>query len=258
MVSDLMRAGARCVVECDLRLVKLLERSFAGAVVVPYCTPPHPRLQQADIDFQIPVGSLARWLRPSLASFPKKSGYLVPDAVKVSRWRERLGVLGEGLKVGICWRSGLARGSRSIYYSQLNQWGPILTLPDIHFINLQYGECGEELREAEGLFGTRLHIWKDMDLKNDQDGLAALMAALDLVISACTAVDSMAGAVGVPTWVLTRGTGDWWSLGTDGCPWNASVRPFACGAMAPWEPVIEAMASELCQLKSGRLCHQES
>jgi tetratricopeptide (TPR) repeat protein len=252
MVSDLMRAGARCVVECDWRLVKLLERSFAGAEVIPYGAPPHPRTQQADIDFQISVGGLARWFRPDLDRFPKKGGYVVPDPVKVSQWKERLDALGEGLKAGICWRSGVTRGSRSMYYSQLNQWGPILTMPEVHFINLQYGECSEELREAERLFGTRMHIWNDMDLKNDQDGLAALISALDLVISAGTAVDSMAGAVGVPTWVLMRSIGDWWSLGTNRCPWSPSVRPFLCGAAAPWEPVIGAIAAELGKVAAAR------
>lgn len=252
MVPDLMRAGAHCVVECDWRLMKLLERSLAGAEVVPYCTPPQPRVQQADIDFQIPVGSLARWLRPSLDRFPNRSGYLVPDPVKVSRWKERLDALGEGLKVGICWRSGMSGGSRSMYYSQLKQWGPILTQRDIHFINLQYGECSEELSGAEGLFATRVHVWKDMDLKNDQDGLAALIAALDLVISAGTAVDCMAGAVGAPTWVLMRSIGDWWGLGTDRCPWNPSVRPFYCGAAAPWEPVIARIALELGEIAASK------
>jgi len=252
MVPDLMRAGARCVVECDWRLVKVLQRSFAGIEIVPNCDPPHARIQQPDIGFQIPAGSLARWLRPNLDSFPKISGYLVPDPIQVTGWRERMSELGEGLKVGICWRSGQARGMRSMFYSQLSQWGPILTLPHIHFINLQYGPCDDELEEAERLFGMRVHVWKDMDLKDDQDGLAALITPLDLVISAGTAVDALAGAVGVPAWVLTRGSGDWWSLGTDHCPWNPSVRAFQCGAAEPWEPMIARMACELGRLAEDR------
>jgi hypothetical protein len=251
MLPDLVRAGAHCVLECDLRLVTLFARSFPDAEVVPDTEPPHPRTRQPDIDFQIPAGSLARWFRSNLDSFPKKSGYLVPDAVEVERWRERLAELGEGLKVGICWRSGITRGMRSIYYSQLNQWGPILTLPDVQFVNLQYGQCAEELKEAEALFGTRINGWQDMDLKDDQDGLAALMSALDLVISAGTAVDALAGAVGVETWVLTRGIGDWWGLGTDRCPWNPSVRAFQCGAAEPWEPMIAIMASELGKMAAS-------
>jgi len=255
MLPDLLRAGARCIVECDLRLLRLFARSFPDAEVVPDTEPPHQRTRQPDIDFQIPAGSLARWFRPSLDSFPDHRGYLIPDPVLAARWKERLAALGEGLKVGICWRSGKFRGMRSVFYSQLNQWGPILTVPGIHFVNLQYDECGEELMEAERLFGTRVHVREDLDLKDDQDGLAALIGSLDVVISGGTAVDALAGAVGVPTWVLTRSIGDWWGLGTRHCPWSPSVRAFLCGAAAGWEPVIESIASELCQLKSSMLCH---
>lgn len=83
--------------------------------------------------------------------------------------------------------------------------------------------------------------------------MAALISTLDLVISAGTAVDAMAGALGVPTWVLMRGCGsDWWGLGTDRCPWSPSVRLFPCGAADPWEPVIARMAAELRGMVSTR------
>lgn len=254
MLPDLIRAGARCIVECDLRLVRLFAHSFPGAEIVPDTEPPHPRTEQPDIDWQIPIGSLARWFRPSLDSFPDHRGYLVPDPARTAEWKGRLAALGDGLKVGICWRSGKTQGMRSMFYLQLNQWGPILTLPGIHFVNLQYGPCADELEEAQRLFGIPVEVWCDMDLKNDQDGLAALIASLDLVISAGTAVDCLAGAVGRPTWVLTRGVSDWWGLGTNHCPWNPSVRTFAAGASDPWEPVIAKMAAELRSLADARSC----
>jgi hypothetical protein len=85
-----------------------------------------------------------------------------------------------------------------------------------------------------------------MDLKDDQDGVAALIPALDLVVSAFTAVVQMAGAVGTPSWVLSHlGAQGWWGLGTDHCPWHPSVRLFSRGAIGAWEPVIETVASEL-------------
>ena len=252
LIPDLMRAGARCVVECQNRLVKLFERSFRGVEIVPMCEPPHPRTQQLDIDYQAPMASLARWYRRRLEDFPEHRGYLVADSSEAARWRERLDALGEGLKVGISWRSGMARGMRSMQYSQLGQWGPILGTTGVHFVNLQYDECREELLEAERLFGVRAAVWSDMDLKNDQDRLAALIASLDLVISAGTAVDQMAGAVGTPTWVLTRGSGDWWSLGTDHCPWYPSVRVFRAGAAEPWGPAVARMGSELNKMAAAR------
>ena len=246
MLPDLLRAGAHCIVECDPRLVTLLERSFPGAEVVPQTVPPHPRTREPGIDFQIPAASLARWLRPSLESFPQRRGYLVPDPARAARWRERIGALGPGLKVGICWRSMLNKDAGALDSTQLNQWGPILTAPGVHFVNLQYDRCDEELREAGRLFGARIHVWDDTDLKNDQEGVAALIPALDLVLSAFTAVAQMAGGVGAPAWVLSHlGVQGWWGLGTDHCPWHPGLRLFPCGITDPWEPVIETVASEL-------------
>jgi hypothetical protein len=249
MLPDLLRAGAHSIVECEPRLVTLFKRSFPGAEVVPQAQPPHPRTRQPGIDFQIPAASLARWLRPSLESFPQRRGYLVPDPARAARWRERIGALGPGLKVGICWRSSRNKDARSLDSTQLNQWGPILTVPGVNFVNLQYDRCDEDLREAERLFGTHIHVWDDMDLKDDQEGVAAMIPALDLVVSAFTAVAQMAGAVGAPAWVLShRGVQGWWGLGTDYCPWHPSVRFFPCEATGTFEPVIETMASELRQL----------
>jgi Flp pilus assembly protein TadD len=250
MLPDLLRAGAHVIVECDPRLVALLKRSFAAEVVAS-TEKPDPRTERPDIDFQVPAGSLPRYFRSSLDCFPQHPGYLVPDAARTATWSRRLSALGAGLKVGICWRSMVAHGARSLYYAQLNQWGPILTIPGVHFVNLQYDQCDEELRGAETLFGIAIHQWEDVDLRLDQEEVAALIASLDLVISAGTAVDQMAGALGRPTWVLTRGSGDWWSLGTDHCPWYPSVRAFHGRGSEPWKPLIERMASELRKMTAA-------
>ena len=252
MLPDLLRAGAHCIVECEPRLVQLLARSFPGTEVVARTTPPDSRTLQPDIQFQIAAGSLAPLLRPSLESFPQRRGYLAPDPVEIGRSKARLDSLGDGLKVGICWRSSLSGGMRAMHYPQLNQWGPILATPGVKFVNLQYDQCDEELHEAERLFGTRVHVWDDTDLKNDLDGVAALISTLDLVISARTSVASMAGAAGASTLVVCRGASDWWGLGTDHCPWLPSVRAFSCGAYDPWEPVIASIASEVGQLAEAK------
>jgi tetratricopeptide (TPR) repeat protein len=245
MIPDLVRAGAHCVVECDWRLVSLLERSFPGVEAVARTRPAHPRTRERDIDFQVAAGSLARRFRPTLESFPRHNGYFVPDPVRVAEWNERLAALGEGIKVGVCWRSMLNQGARSRHYSQLNQWGPILTTPGVRFVNLQYDRCEEELAEAERLFDMRIHRWEDIDLKDDQEAVAAIASVLDVVIAPSTAVSEMAGAVGRPTWVPVRGLTNWWGLGTDYCPWLPSVRAFICQATDPWEPLIGKIAAAL-------------
>lgn len=251
LLPDLIRIGAHCVVECDGRLVELLQRSFPEVEAVARTTPAHPRTLQPDIHAEISIGSLPKMFRPKLESFPQHHGYLVPDPLRARDLGQRVAALGAGLKVGICWRSGNHQEKRSKFYSQLRQWGPILTTPGVRFIRLQYDQCDEELREAERLFGTRIAAWDDLDLKDDQDGVAALISTLDLVISAGTAVDQMSGAIGAPTWLLLPAVSHLWSLGTDHSPWFPDSRPFYCEVNAPWEPVLEKIASELASLASA-------
>lgn len=247
MLPDLMAVGMHIVVECEYRLVTLFQRSFPEVEVVPQTAPLQARILAPDIDCQIPAGSLPRILRPYVESFPlRHDSYLVPDPARVDEWKWRMADLGPGLKVGVSWRSLKTQGTRAMDCMRLSQWGPILTIPGIHWINLQCGWTADELAETAGLFDVPLHVWDGLDLKDHQDELAALISNLDLVVTAFTVVAQLAGALGVPCWVLNHlGNQSWFSLGTDHCPWQPSIRFFPCGAMEPWDTAIETLAAEL-------------
>ena len=246
MVPDLERMGARPIVECDHRLVTLFQRSFPSSEVIPQTDPPQPRALDPGIDYEIEAASLMQWLRPGIESFPRHAGYLVPDPERAAMWKERIEGLGMGPKIGISWRSLKVSGVRSTDGTSLNQWGPILTIPGIHWVNLQCGWMETELQEVGDLFDAGIHVWQGLDLKDGQDELAALISGLDLVVSMLTVTAQMAGALGVPAWVMphmsSRGL---WGLGTDHCPWQPSIRFFPCGVMEPWEAPIERLAVEL-------------
>lgn len=264
MLMDLLRLGARLVVECEHRLVTLFQRSFPEAEFVPQTDPPHERTgwrfvpppgavpqltasaTMPGIDYQVPAGSLPRLLRPNLASFGRVRCHLTPGSASADIWEERLAQLGPGRNVGICWRSLRYTGVRSIDCMRLSQWGPILSIPGIHWINLQPGWRQEELEEVGSRFDARLHTWSDLDLKDHQDELAALISRLDLVVSAFTVTAQMAGALGVPCWVLShQGNRSWWTLGTNYCPWHPSLRFFECPALELWNVPIHRLAREL-------------
>ncbi|HET8709746.1 MAG TPA: tetratricopeptide repeat protein, partial [Spongiibacteraceae bacterium] len=200
VLPDAVRAAKHCIVECDARLVTLYARSFPRAEIIPKRYPPHERTQQFDIDWQCPIGSLPRWFRPTVESFPQHRGYLVPDPQRVAFWKQRFAELGPAPKVGIGWRSKRRSTGRDLHYTELDQWGPILAVPGLTFINLQYDECSAELDAARKKFGVEIYHWDDIDQMNDLDEVAALMSALDLVIGPTTTPQIMAGAVGVPTW----------------------------------------------------------
>ncbi len=222
-------AGRPCVaIECDTRLEGLLARSFPDGR---FRREP-PEYNQggycADTWFNrhAPAGTVAALHRPQLSSFPLTAGWLRPDAERMAMWRDRLAALGPGLTVGICWRSGYVTTDRRGAYAAIEDWAPILTIPGVHFVCLQYDECGEELAAVAEQLGVSVTRWADTDLKTDLEAAAALTAGLNLVVTAATSVGEMAGALGVPVWRLCS-YADWTRLGTSVRPWFPSMRQFS-------------------------------
>ena len=122
---------------------------------------------------------------------------------------------------------------------------PILTLPGVDFVNLMYAECEEELAEASDLYGVHIHTWDDLDLKDDLDGLAAMISGLDLVICCLSAPGELAGALGVPTLTFLTGKSHFMMLGTGDAVWYPSARYFSKELRDPWGPVFKDMASSV-------------
>jgi tetratricopeptide (TPR) repeat protein len=245
IVPDLAARARQLVLECEPRLVTLFSRSFAGVEVVAKRDPVDPRLSRDDLRWQTPFAHSLRWLRPTLASFPTEGGHLRADAAQVEAWRRRLAALGNGLNVGIAWRSKLMTKVRAHHFSSLEQWGGVLRVAGVHFVNLQYDDCRAELAAAAERFGVTIHAFTELDLMNDLDGAAALTSALDLVISPATSVGTMAGAVGVPTWMLVPQHLVWETFGTDRMPLVPSVRIIDRAWDASWDSVLDSVAEKL-------------
>jgi hypothetical protein len=113
------------------------------------------------------------------------------------------------------------------------------------FVSLQYGRCGEELGELRtGPEGATVHHFPEAVA--DYEETAALVTALDLVISVQTAVVHLAGALGRPVWVMVSGAPEWRYLAAgDRLPWYASVRLFRQDRLGEWGPVIAQVADRI-------------
>ena len=86
----------------------------------------------------------------------------------------------------------------------------------------------------------------------DFDDTAALVEALDLVISVDTATAHLAGALGKPVWLLTRAESEWrWLLKREDSPWYPTMRLFRQQCSRQWETVLEAVAQAL-RIEAGR------
>ena len=97
-------------------------------------------------------------------------------------------------------------------------------LNNAEFINLQYGDCEQELIQAEEKFNISIHRWTDIDLKNDLDDVISIIHNLDLVIAPCTATAWLAAGVGKPTLVFQQK--DWINFGQDYFPLSKNVKSF--------------------------------
>lgn len=252
-IPDLRDKAGRIIVECDPRLAPLYERSFPFAEVHGRKQPEDPRHWIAglgNVDRQVAIGSLPRLLRGNFDSYPKRSRYLESDPARREYWRRRPAEWGNGLRVGISWRGGKNPKTRETRSIALDQWLPILDVAGVHFVNLQYGDCREDLASLAAKWTGQIADWEGLDRFNNLDDLAALIADLDLVISVDNVTVHMAGSLGTPVWVLLPGNPDWrWLLAGESSYWYPSVRLMRKEFNGGWAPVISHVANKLNRLQ---------
>ena len=237
----ILRAG-HCVIVCDPRLQPLFRRSFPRATVHGFARRQDRQgmLLAERIDGQIPIGSLPLYLRPTRESFPRRQRFLAADPIQIADWKNRFAQLGAGLKIGISWRAGGQPGERRMRTTSLDLWRPLLSLPNAQFINLQYGDCVEDLAAVRREMGIQIHDWDDADPLVDMDAFAAKVAALDLVVSVDNSTVHLSGALGVPTWVLLPQVPGWrWTIADARSLWYPAARLFRQPHCGNWSPVFE-------------------
>ncbi len=247
-LADLKRfAPGRVLLECDPRLVPLFRRSFSGPVIhgTQKDTGRTWTAAHGSVDFHVAMGSLPKYLRAKIDDFPDRESYMVADTVRAADWHDRLTALGPGLKIGISWRGGMPEfvHKRSV---PLADWQELLSM-DAVFINLQYGETAAELAELRESQGIEIHDWSDNDPLADLDNQAALISALDLVISIDNTTVHLAGALGTPVWAMIDPALNalWLQKDTDVTPFYRSVRLFQKDNGADWASVLDRVKDAL-------------
>lgn len=246
MIPDLVATGAEVVVECAPRLTTLFERSFPGVPFVARGTSFSDRWDGEGLDYQIPAGDIGQYLRQSIDRFSNNQPFIIPDHNKQDSVRAEYTKRWPGKRlVGISWRSGdkTAGVKRSI---ALDQWLPILAAPGCQFINLQYGDVAGELVEFADQTGHEIYFDANVDPILDMDTFTAQVAALDLVISIDNSTVHVAGAVGVPTWVMLPKVPEWrWLTEGNESLWYSSVHLYRQPKRDDWQSVIEQVGQDL-------------
>ncbi len=215
LIPELARQGS-VVLECEPRLATLFARSFPGVAVHGWDAETRGGVTTTRYGWlkgiggatcASEMGTLPRYMRNGIAQFPKPHAYLVPDAQERAQWRAAFGPA-----IGICWRSGKGGGHRALQYAPLEAWAAFLRDCPQTVVSVQYDATPEEIERLEALSGRRILVPQGIDQKNELDRACALLAALDAVVSAPTAVSWLAAAAGVATFKVLYDT-SWTSFG---------------------------------------------
>ena len=226
--------GGRVVLVCPPALARLFGRVPGVASVV--TEPPDP----ATYDVQLPLMSLPHAFGTTPETVPNQVPYLTVARDLLESWERRVTARrqGPGPKVGLCWAGGRTPLPRTLSLAAL---APLAdAAPGVTFYSLQVGPAGAEA--ANPPVGMNLvNLAGDL---GDFADTAAVVSALDLVISIDTAVAHLAGALGKPTWVMLTAFCDWrWMLDREDSPWYPTVRLFRATGPGAWPPVARVAAA---------------
>jgi len=242
--------GARLVFEVQPQLIKLL-RSLAGRVtLIARGDPPPP------FDFHTPLLSLPLALRTDLDSIPGGVPYLAVDPAAEHHWRARLAAV-PGFKVGLNWRGNPEAEKYAALQARsfpLAAAVPLARLAGVTLVSLQKGAGAAEIQQVEfGASVVRLSDPEHLGADELADETAALLKGLDLVITADTALAHLAGALGVPVWVVLQSVPDWrWLTEREDSPWYPTVRLFRQRRAGDWPELFERVATALAATQAGK------
>ncbi|MDE2604392.1 MAG: glycosyltransferase family protein [Burkholderiales bacterium] len=199
------------------------------------------------IDFHCPLMSVPAVLGTNLDTLPAEVPYLRARPTAVQSWRTRLGA--GAFHVGIAW-SGNANHpndrNRSMPLGEMRALGDV---EGCRFFALQ-----PQMRpgDREVLAQWQGAVDCGSDLKDFAD-TAALIEALDLVVTVDTSVAHLAGALGKPVWILLPYAPDWrWMLERSDSPWYPTARLYRQAVPGDWASVTEQVRRDLGALVAAR------
>lgn len=238
----------RVALAVDRRLHPCFERSFPGFRLLDRAHV--TKAIEGPFAAQAPLANLGHILGVDAGRIAQRpSPYLVPSTERRRRIAEDNPFMGQGPVCGISWRSGNARvgASRSI---RLTDLAPALQLPGVTFVNLQYGDVGAEIREAQESLGIEIHEVAGVDTFHDLDGLISAIDLCDMVLTIDNVTAHLAGAVGARSTVLVpTGKGRYWYWGGEAQSlWYPSLRLVYQENVGDWGPAIAAAARHLAEM----------
>jgi tetratricopeptide (TPR) repeat protein len=206
--------------------------------------------RDARFDVQCALMSLPARFGTTIETIPTSVPYLAAEVARVAEWKARIEP--RGFKIGIAWRGASWQGGTAIAarHFPLAAAAALARIPGVRLISLQKGDGTEELRALP----PGLPVETPAGLDEGPDAFAdtaAVMQALDLVVSCDTAIVHVAGALARPCWVALNRLAEWrWLLEGERSPWYPTLRLFRQTTPGDWDGVFAAMAAGLKSVAS--------
>ncbi|WP_164102301.1 tetratricopeptide repeat protein [Candidatus Laterigemmans baculatus] len=238
VVETLQERGATVVLGCDPKLLPLLSGVRGVGKIIPF----GGTFDRVDYHASLVDATDHTWQGEAQIS---GAPYLEISESLAAYWQRYLEAL-PGKRIGLCWQGNPAHHADPYRSVPLAAFAPLMELPNVSWISLQHGHGSEQLTSVE--FGDRLHrLPENLDQSSGAFlDTAAVMRGLDLVITTDTSAGHLAGALGVPTWLLLGRVPDWrWGLRGSTTPWYAAHRLWRQQEVGDWQTPIADMAEEL-------------
>lgn len=233
-VRHVAAMGGRVIVECYAPLVRL----FADLAGVHQVVERGKTLPPFDI--HTPLFSLPHLFGTTLTTVPAQVPYLRVDPALLERWRHLTATPSPTRKIGLVWAGNRDHRNDPNRSMALSQLAPLAEVPGVRWFSLQ---TGSNMTDAppHGLELTNLtsHIADFADS-------AAFLSNLDLLISVDTAPVHIAGALGLPAWLLLPFAPDWrWLTDREDTVWYPTLRLFRQKRAGDWQGVVQRVVAEL-------------
>ena len=196
-------------------------------------------IPEKDIEFDVhaPLLSLPYLLGlkgDKVFAYPE--GYLRPNKKLKEEYKKKF-FDNDKIKIGIKWQG-------NTYYDQdrvipTSCFKPLMEVENTQYYSFQTFEGSEDIKELEGI----VDIGKDLI---DFQQTAAALSNLDLVICNDTSLAHLAGAMGIPCWVLLPYEVNWrWHTDLSVCDWYNSVKLFRQKSIGDWKSVFDEVLKEM-------------
>jgi tetratricopeptide (TPR) repeat protein len=242
----LERSDVNVILEVPLALMGVI-KTLKGNFILIESGKPLP-----DFDYHCPVMSLPLAFKTTVKSIPSNllgkygnNPYIFVDEDKKKFWNNKLGAKKIHMKrVGLVWSGNPEHKNDSNRSLLLKQLSTILTLP-FEFHSLQKEIRQIDLQTIKDFSNIHQHQEEIADFSDT----AALVDAMDIIISVDTSVAHLAGAMGKKIWILLPYFPDFrWMLDRDDSPWYPSVKLYRQEKINDWDSVLEKLKVELLKL----------